>query len=168
MLKKIKKIIAALPLVVLITLLVLVLLLNISSNLMLPIFQFKTVLTNSMEKSYAKGTLIVIQRTDSDALKKGDVISYEVGYDIVTHRISEIRKAPNRSFITKGDSNDENDEGQVTSKQIIGKVIAGIPYLGYICQILQTRFGVLAILLTYMCFVLYKYCISQYIYKNGN
>ncbi len=66
---------------------------------------------------------------------KGDIIIYinpKIGYPIV-HRIVSVEE---NGFITKGDHNARTDQegfsiGPVTNNQIKGKVLFGIPLLGY-------------------------------------
>ena len=47
---------------------------------------------------------------------------------VVTHRIVEKSE---EGYHTKGDANEEEDAGIVSEEQVIGKVIAVLPWLGF-------------------------------------
>ena len=75
---------------------------------------------------------------------------------LVVHRISRCVSG-GESFITKGDSNDTEDPIPVSAKQIRGRVIGTIPYLGYGAVFLRSRAGILltaamVFFLTFVCF----------------
>jgi len=56
----------------------------------------------------------------------------------VTHRITEITY---NGFITKGDANEDPDRLVVETKDIIGKVIFIVPYLGHLSYFVRTPLG---------------------------
>ncbi len=60
--------------------------------------------------------------------------------NIITHRISKIVNLGEQyGFITKGDSNDIEDEDIVTYNQVIGKVILVMPKFGQFVSILKNK-----------------------------
>lgn len=60
--------------------------------------------------------------------------------NIITHRISRIvNLGEDYGFITKGDSNNIEDENIVTYDQVIGKVILVMPKFGKIVSILKNK-----------------------------
>lgn len=82
------------------------------------------VVTGSMEPSIHVGDCIIVEKTNPDMLKVGDIIAfYSSQPDIqglaVTHRIVGFDR--NLNIITKGDANAVNDSYTVTPEQIIGK-----------------------------------------------
>lgn len=82
------------------------------------------VVTGSMEPSIHEGDYIIVKKTDTDALKEGDIICfYSQDSDIYgrpnTHRIIEI--ADDGSFVTKGDANQSADEQTVSPDSVIGR-----------------------------------------------
>ena len=104
------------------------------------------VLSGSMEPTYSVGSLIYVKSTDYKQLKVGDPITFLVSEDTVaTHRIIEVlpdKDDPNTiRYFTKGDANDEPDGSSVHYKNIIGKPIFSIPYLGYVSNYIQTPPG---------------------------
>ena len=104
------------------------------------------VLSGSMDPTYPVGSLIYVKSTDYKQLKVGDPITFLVSEDTVaTHRIIEVlpdKDDPNTiRYFTKGDANDEPDGSSVHYKNIIGKPIFSIPYLGYVSNNIQTPPG---------------------------
>lgn len=104
------------------------------------------VLSGSMEPTYSVGSLIYVKSTDYKQLKVGDPITFLVSEDTVaTHRIIEVlpdEDDPNTiRYFTQGDANDAPDGSSVHYKNIIGKPIFSIPYLGYVSNYIQTPPG---------------------------
>ena len=95
------------------------------------------VLSGSMQPTYEVGSLIYVKSVDYKDLKVGDPITYMVSQDtVVTHRIIEVlvdEKDPDTiRYFTKGDANEHPDGSSVHYKNIIGKPVFSIPYLGYV------------------------------------
>ena len=104
------------------------------------------VLSGSMEPTYPVGSLIYVKSTDYKQLKVGDPITFLVSEDTVaTHRIIEVlpdEDDPNTiRYFTKGDANDAPDGSSVHYKNIIGKPVFSIPYLGYVSNYIQAPPG---------------------------
>ena len=105
-------------------------------------FQVFSVLSGSMEPSYHVGSLIYVKKIDPQELKSGDVITFMLDEDTVaTHRIVELvpdEKDPTvYRFRTKGDANETVDGKLVHYKNVIGKPVFTIPYLGYVANYIQ-------------------------------
>lgn len=107
------------------------------SNKSTPIFlgyEFKTVLSGSMEPEIPIGSLIGIRSVEnSEYFQKNDIITYQTPDEIlVTHRIIEV-KNKGKEFITQGDNNDAPDVESVLHQNIVGIYSdIMIPYLGYV------------------------------------
>ena len=104
------------------------------------------VLSGSMEPTYHVGSLIYVKAVDYKDLKVGDPITYMVSQDtVVTHRIIEVledEEDPNTiRYFTQGDANDVPDGMSVHYKNIIGKPVFSIPYLGYVSNYIQNPPG---------------------------
>ena len=80
---------------------------------------------------------IIIMKVDAD-IEVGDVITFHEGSYFVTHRV--IGLSPN-GFITKGDANNDIDINPVYSKDIVGKVVLVVPYIGYIVHFARSFWG---------------------------
>ena len=105
-----------------------------------------TVLSGSMEPTYHVGSLIYVKKIDTDALKVGDPITYVIeGGTVVTHRIVEILPDYGDNgelgFKTKGDANNIEDGTPVHERNVLGKPIFTIPYLGYVAYCIQNPPG---------------------------
>ena len=104
------------------------------------------VLSGSMEPTYHVGSLIYVKSVDYKELKVGDPITYMVSQDtVVTHRIIEVlvdEEDPNTiRYFTQGDANDIPDGSSVHYKNIIGKPVFSVPYLGYVSNYIQNPPG---------------------------
>ena len=104
------------------------------------------VLSGSMEPEYHVGSLIYVKSVDYKTLEVGDDITYLVDEDtVVTHRIIEVLVDENDPevlrYFTQGIANDTPDAVSVHYKNIIGKPIFTIPYLGYVSDYIQNPPG---------------------------
>lgn len=104
------------------------------------------VLSGSMEPTYHVGSLIYVKSVDYKELKVGDPITYMISQDtVVTHRIIEVlvdEEDPNTiRYFTQGDANEQPDGTSVHYKNIIGKPVFSIPYLGYVSNYIQNPPG---------------------------
>ena len=100
------------------------------------------VLSGSMEPTYHVGSLVYVKEVDYKTLQVGDPITYMVNdKTVVTHRITEILVDENdpdtHRYFTKGDANEAEDGTSTHYKNIIGKPIFSIPYLGYVSSYIQ-------------------------------
>lgn len=82
--------------------------------------------TNSMEPTIMEGDFIIVEECDPSELKVGDVISFlateEDTVIVKTHRIVFIDETTkDRSFITRGDNNEVNDNVPVFPSDVVGK-----------------------------------------------
>ena len=104
------------------------------------------VLSGSMEPTYHVGSLIYVKSVDYKQLQAGDPITYLLNENtVVTHRITEVlvdEEDPNTlRYFTKGDANDIADGTSVHYRNIIGKPVFSIPYLGYVSNYIQNPPG---------------------------
>lgn len=95
--------------------------------------------SGSMEPKYHVGSVVYVKPVDTDELKVGDVITYQISSTVRgTHRIVEVvEDGGSRAFRTKGDANEEADLGLVKPSAIVGKVVFSIPLLGYFAAFIQ-------------------------------
>lgn len=108
--------------------------------------QTYVVLSGSMEPTYPTGSLLYVKHIDTNELKVGDPITFMVDEDTVaTHRIIEILPDEEDSsilrFRTQGDANNSPDGTAVHYKNVIGKPILCIPYMGYVANFVQNPPG---------------------------
>ena len=97
-------------------------------------YQTLVIGSNSMKKYMEKGDVVFIEKLNNKEkknLKVGEILIFKYDNKIVAHRIHEIVESDNsRYFITKGDNNDQVDNGVIYEKNIIGKVNFRIKYIG--------------------------------------
>jgi signal peptidase I len=106
-------------------------------------FQAKIVKSGSMEPAIRTGGLVFIHPAQTYEI--GDIITF--GKDTktqipTTHRIVEVNgEGSARTFITKGDANEEADPTATKVSDVSGKVIFSVPYLGYILDFAKKPLG---------------------------
>ena len=104
------------------------------------------VLSGSMEPEYPVGSLIYVKKVDTFALRVGDDITFMLDENtLATHRIVEIIPDETDSevlrFRTKGIANKYADGGLVHCKNVVGKPVFDIPYLGYVSSYIKNPPG---------------------------
>ncbi|MCD7867832.1 MAG: signal peptidase I [Clostridiales bacterium] len=93
------------------------------------------VLSGSMEPRISTGSLVFADTREREP-ETGDVITYQVDGQNVTHRVV---RTENGTCITKGDANTQEDLIPVSPSQIIGRVIFTLPYLGFGVALLRRK-----------------------------
>ncbi len=104
------------------------------------------VVSGSMEPTYPTGSLLYVKKANAQELKVGEAITFMLDENsVATHRIIEI--IPDRAdssvlrFRTKGDANNTPDSTPVHCKNVIGKPVFSVPYLGYFAHFVQNPPG---------------------------
>ena len=112
---------------------------------MMPIaggLKIKIVKSGSMEPAIMTGSIVVIRGESSYAV--GDVITFGADTKVqipTTHRIVAVSDSSNPIYTTKGDANDAADPADTHLSDIHGKVIATVPYLGYLLDFARKPIG---------------------------
>ena len=96
-----------------------------------------TVLTSSMAPAYSPGTFLVVRPVPFDALRVGDIITYQMESgrpEVITHRIIAVSSTQQgeRTFITKGDNNTIRDDKPVLEVQVRGKLLNAVPHICFL------------------------------------
>jgi len=113
-------------------------------------YQFKSVLSGSMEPNIKTGSIIAIKSdVNKEELNRDDIITFLTEDNtVVTHRIVETDKTKNQ-FITKGDSNSANDISPVSYENVIGEYHGfTIPLMGYLLHFISSDMGKIILLIT--------------------
>ena len=111
------------------------------------------------------GDLIVLQGVNPEQIKvglhDGDIIVFDRRGTLVVHRAIANGTDDNGAyFITKGDNpNLSPDPDKVYYKDIKGKVILRIPWLGHISLFLQNSFGIFIIILFFVLVIIIEFAI---------
>lgn len=109
--------------------------------------------TTSMEPTLNKNDVIIIKKCKEENLKKGDIITYKINGEIITHRIVEIVQEEitgTNQYITKGDNNNVEDEDYILFSEIEGKMIIKIPGLGNVVDILKNGIVIILVILIFL------------------
>jgi len=86
----------------------------------------------SMEPTIHKGSLVIDQPVTADALRLGDIITFDHFDQTTTHRIVGLEgSAAGTMFSTKGDANQVTDPEPLSFPGRVGLVKVAIPGLGY-------------------------------------
>lgn len=90
------------------------------------------VLSGSMEPTYHVGSLVYVKKVDPAEIQVGDPITFvlDENLTVATHRVIAISE-DGEHFTTKGDANDAPDGTPVYYKNLVGRPVFTIPYLGY-------------------------------------
>lgn len=105
--------------------------------------------SNSMAPTITTNDLILVKISKN--VDVDDVITFEDGNVLVTHRV--ISKTGS-GFITKGDANNERDK-QITSSQVVGKVVKIFPNMGVWFKVITTPKIIIMV-----CFTLFMFSLA--------
>ncbi len=105
--------------------------------------KFMVVKSGSMMPAIKMGSIVMVKPVGE--YKIGDVISFgEVTKTkaSTTHRIYDIKVAGGEPYyITKGDANENPDQGEIPKREIIGKVLFSVPFVGYAVDFAKKPIG---------------------------
>lgn len=108
-------------------------------------YEVKVVKSGSMEPAVNVGGIVIVAPHATYGV--GDIITF--GSDTknripVTHRIVEVvPTGMTTAYRTKGDANEEADGQLVRAREVIGKVVFDLPYVGYAIDFARTPLGFL-------------------------
>lgn len=112
-------------------------------------YKLMVVQSGSMEPAIKMGSIVMVKPMDD--YKIGDVISFGEVTRIkapTTHRIYDIKVAEGQPvYITKGDANNAPDQREIPKREVIGKVLISVPYLGYAVDFAKKPLGFALIIL---------------------
>ncbi|MBR4706586.1 MAG: class B sortase [Pseudobutyrivibrio sp.] len=89
------------------------------------------VISGSMEPAIPVGSIVYVKDAGFEELSVGDVVAFEAGASVVTHRIVEINQS-DKLLRTQGDANSAMDFMPVAYVNVIGKVVFHFPLYGYV------------------------------------
>lgn len=90
------------------------------------------VLGRSMEPSYYRGDVMLVQRTPASEVRVGDTIVWSVGDGPATaHRVVRVRRRGRALvYLTQGDANAARDPRPVRPDELRGRVVGCVPWVG--------------------------------------
>ena len=113
------------------------------------------VLSGSMQPTMEPGDVILVDDVDVEAIETGDIVSFrdETG-SVTTHRVVSLESTPEGpALVTKGDDNEEVDQGLVGGSALVGRVMTlrgepiVIPYVGVVVETARSDLGAYALFL---------------------
>lgn len=117
------------------------------------VFGIKTfcIVSGSMEPQISVNDVVLIKEVEENEINKGDIISFTINGETITHRIVNIESKTDGKLVytTKGDANNTEDQEQISFDNIEGKYIGKIPKIGKIILALKskTTLGIVLIIL---------------------
>lgn len=154
--------------IVLIAVLLIVSILPITGN-----YKIMVVQSGSMEPAIKMGSVVVVKPADD--YKIGEVITFgpiSKTKSPTTHRIYDIKVVNGQPvYITRGDANNEPDAREITKRDVLGKVLFSIPYIGYAVDFAKKPFGFALIIIVPAALIIYdeiKKIIYEVKKKNQN
>ncbi len=124
--------------VVLVAILMVVSILPITGN-----YKVMTVLSSSMSPNIKMGSVVIVKPVSD--YKIGDVITFGPYSKIkppTTHRIFDIKVVGDQPYyITRGDANNVQDSREVSKRDVIGKVLFSVPYIGFAVDFVKKPIG---------------------------
>ena len=121
------------------------------------LYKAYNITTTSMLPTIKVDDVIIIKKCKKETdIKKGDIITYKIDGDVITHRVVEIidhKDGSSLQFVTKGDNNNMEDTEYIFFDDIEGKLLIKIPCLGKIISGLKS--GIVIILITLIVLIVY-------------
>jgi signal peptidase len=112
-------------------------------------YKIFVVQSGSMAPAIKVGSIVVVKPAED--YKIGDVITfgpYSKTKAPTTHRIYDIKVVNGQPvYITKGDANNAPDTREIAKRDILGKVLFSIPYLGYAVAFAKKPLGFVLIVI---------------------
>ncbi len=138
--------------IVVIALLLIVSIFPITGNYKLLIVQ-----SGSMAPAIKMGSVVVVKPADN--YKIGEVITfgpYSRTKAPTTHRIYDVKVTDGRmSYITKGDANNAPDTREISKRDILGKVLFSVPYVGFAVDFAKKPMGFMLIIVIPATIIIY-------------
>ncbi len=120
-------------------------------------YKLMVVKSGSMEPVIKTGSIVVVKPAEN--YKIGDVITFGAVSKTkapTTHRIFDIKvQAGEPIYITKGDANNAPDQKEVSKKEVLGKVLLDIPYIGYAVDAAKKPIGFMLIIVVPAVIIIY-------------
>ncbi len=124
------------------------------------IFGIKTfqIISGSMEPEIKVNDVVIIKSVTQNDIKKGDIITFNIGEETITHRVLKIDYIGNNIiYTTKGDNNEVTDIQKIDYSQIEGKMVTKIPKLGILIMFIQNK----VVFVTIIILLIFCYNIQQ-------
>ncbi|OGY27008.1 MAG: signal peptidase I [Candidatus Woykebacteria bacterium RBG_19FT_COMBO_43_10] len=130
-------------------------------------YQLFVVRSGSMKPSIEIGSVLLVQPTSqvkkiaaplpTPVFQKGDIVTYLSGNNPITHRVVRLEESDSQfTYQTKGDANRTPDQGKVSEKQILGKTILVVPFVGHAVNFAKTQMGYIFLIVVPITLIIYS------------
>lgn len=111
----------------------------VQSGSMEPVIKTASMVLVVPQSEYRQGEVITFLANPSANLKHPG--------STITHRIVAVKDDEGRKiYQTKGDANNAADKDTVSQKQILGKTLFSVPYIGYVIAFTKTQLGLITLI----------------------
>ena len=107
-----------------------------------------TIISGSMGPNISVNDLVIIKEVEKSEIKKGDIISFRINGETITHRVINIETDMNGEILytTQGDANNVQDYNKIKFENIEGKYIGKISKIGKISIVLKNKEKLIAVI----------------------
>lgn len=120
------------------------------------------IVSGSMEPTIMTGDAIFVKEVPRDEIEINDIISFQDGGAVTTHRIVEIVEENGvKKYQTKGDNNNAKDRELVNYEEIEGKYQFKINGFGKVIEILKSRVTLVVLILLIVLSYWYSYRLEK-------
>ncbi|NLU46617.1 MAG: signal peptidase I [Syntrophomonadaceae bacterium] len=97
------------------------------------------IVSGSMLPVIQIGDVVIVKKIPAEQVQVGDIIQFKTENIRVAHRVIDIREENHQKvLITKGDNNQAVDSDPVLPEQVVGRVVAIIPKIGWPSMIIHS------------------------------
>lgn len=97
--------------------------------------------TESMTGELNKGDVVIFEEYTGQHIEEGQVIVFEKYNTMIVHRVVDIEVINGSArYYTKGDANEDRDEGYITQSEVVGFANKKLPAIGYPALWLRSLF----------------------------
>ncbi len=121
-------------------------------------YKILVVKSGSMEPAIHTGSIIFTKPVKDYQI--GDIVTF-TGTNAndrtpITHRISDIRLQEGKAiYTTKGDANNSPDQREIQYREIIGKLLFSVPFVGYALDAVRQPMGFIFVIVVPALFIIY-------------
>lgn len=116
-------------------------------------YEVFNVVSGSMEPSIPVNSVIYVHAIEPEAVQTDDVIAFRDGDAVIAHRVVVNRQTMGE-FVTKGDANNTEDLEPIPYRDLVGKVVMSLPFLGKAMALYASTVGKVYLALTFACGVM--------------
>jgi len=124
----------------------------------------------SMEPTIGLGSVIDVVPVRPADIHSGDVVTLkDANGTLLSHRVTRVAALPDGLYLeTKGDSNVTADGALVPASEVVGRVDASMPKLGYLIYLLTLPMGILSLFCVALTLLLGIWLLEEFERSDGD